>query len=239
MVNLLPALETNELYDLGPESYRGLVEAGLVRLDDGALPDKVGLARPDDLGPVDELPGEEEDGREDDHGVVDEEVLDAPRHEARVAVAEDDNGHAAQADPAAVGLEVARVGERAAVDALRLAGVEEEEVRGAHDDVVDDAAGRDQVHEPRQDLAGAAGDGQEREEGEEHHDAEAVNRNAVLGALAQDLGRTAFQCQTVQVAGCAVRVSVAGGKDTRQHESIGQMGQAIDAKVLHSNDIYW
>lgn len=149
---LLLPLEADQLDHFGPEADGRGEERGLVGVDDGTLPLQIGLQGADEPGALQKLPADEQDGRDDQHGVVGEEGLDTGRGETRVAVEEDDGRHAAESYVAAVWLEPARVGERVAVDALRLARPVEADVRDAHDDVVDDTARGHQVDQPGQDL---------------------------------------------------------------------------------------
>lgn len=189
---LLVSLETHQLNHLSPEANRGREEGGFVGIDDGALPLQISLVGTDNLGALDDLPADVQDGRDNQHGIVGEESLDARRREAGVAVEEDDEGHAHEADIAAIRLEPASVGERVAVDALGLACAVEEDVRDAHDDVVDDASGGHEIDQPGQHLVGAVAQLQEGQEGECHDDAEAPDRDAVLGAFAEEARGASF-----------------------------------------------
>ena len=72
-----------------------------------------------------------------------------------------------------VRLEPALVRQGVPVQALRFASAEEENVRNAHDQIVDHASRSDQVDKPAQDDVGSVADLQEREAREYHYNAEA------------------------------------------------------------------
>jgi len=193
--------------------------------------------RADEPGPVDELPAHEQNGGHDHHGVVREEGLNAPGGEAGVTVENDDEAHSGETDVGAVRLEPAGVGERVAVDSLGHTRVVEEDIGDTHDNEVDDAAGRDQVDQPRQDLVGAVAELEEGQEREAHHNHEAVDRHAILRALAQEPWCSSLNCQPVQTASRAVGVGVARGEDTCHHQCVRNVREDLDAQVAHRNDI--
>lgn len=129
-------------------------ERRLVCINRWPLPHKIGLKRLDKLRPLEKLPECECEECEDKHGVVDEPVLhpyDEILHIARVAICADDDGHPNQADPGTVWLEPPIVWKRLPIESLGLASTVEEDVRDAHDNVVDDTAGCDQVDQPAED----------------------------------------------------------------------------------------
>lgn len=60
----------DHLQNFSPEAGRRVEEAVLVCIDQGSLPDKIGLISLNELGFLDDFPDDEE-GRDDDlHGVV-------------------------------------------------------------------------------------------------------------------------------------------------------------------------
>ena len=117
---------------LTPEAYGRIKECSLVGIDRRAFPDKVGFHGTDEPRTMDELPGNEEYGSyfclpwlakkgmsrivlrrseltENQHGIVNKEVLDAPGLVGRVAVGADDENHPAETDVSAIRLEPAIV----------------------------------------------------------------------------------------------------------------------------------
>lgn len=66
---------------------------------------------------------------------------------------------------------------------------------------------------------------------------EAIYRHSAFGALRQEPGSTALQCQAVETAGGAVRVRVAGAEDRSDEKSIHNIGKDLDTKLLHRNDV--
>jgi len=78
------------------------------------------------------------------------------------------------------------VWKRLPIETLRLAGVVETEIGRGHDDVINDATGRDQIDKPSQDYGRSAGNRKKAQEWEDHGDCETVDRDTVLGAASQD-----------------------------------------------------
>lgn len=224
--------ETNQLAHFRPEAQGRVLKPGLISIDNRPLPNQVSLVRAHELGLVPQLPANKQDGRQDHHRVVGEEGADVPGREAAVAVEDDDQGLEGEGDVGAVRLEPAVVREGLAIDALGHAGFVEEHVREGHNDVVDDSAGGDQVDEPVQHHVGPGGERQEGQEGEAHHDDEAVDGHALVGHLAQETGCTALERHAVQVAHCCVCVGVAGGEDGGDHQRVCDVGQDVDAQVV-------
>ena len=109
VVASLLSLEAEQLDHLGPETNRRINESGFVSIDDGAFPGEIGLVGLHEFGALEELPPEEQDGGDDLHGVIGEEVGDVPGQERGVAVAENHNDHPHQTDVGAVRLEPAGV----------------------------------------------------------------------------------------------------------------------------------
>ena len=96
----------------------------------------------DELGLLDKLPHNEEYRVNDDQYVRREEACNAEAgrvSERAVAEEEADEAFADESEPGRVGLEVAAIGERFAVEALDFAGFVEAEVGDRYADVVDDA----------------------------------------------------------------------------------------------------
>ena len=69
------------------------------------------------------------------------------------------------------------------------------------------------LNQPAQYLARSTAELHERQTGEAHDHEEAVKRHTILGAVTQNLGRAAFESQSVQATGGAVGVGVAGTED--------------------------
>lgn len=124
------------------------------------------------------------------------------------------------------------IGEFLAINALCNARAVKEDVGDTHHNVVDNATSGDEVDQPGQDFAGSAGKLQEREEREDHNDAEAVDRNAIPCRLSEETWGSAFESHTVKVTHRGVGVSVASGEYRRQHEGIGDVRENSDAEVV-------
>ena len=75
--SLLPS-NPDHLHQLGPEPDGRLQKGSLVRVDCGTLPDQIDCGRVDELGALEGFPAKKEDRREEQHCVVDEEVVHAP-----------------------------------------------------------------------------------------------------------------------------------------------------------------
>lgn len=238
IVATLLALQSNHLNHLRPETNWWVDEGLLVSIDDRTFPNQISLAGLDELGLLDNLPEDEEDWCEDQHGVVGEEALHAEAApEGGVSVAENDEPHPCEGDVSSVGLEPTSVWEGLAVETLLLASVVEEDVGRGHDDVVYDSTGGDQVDQPCQNLGRTVAQLEERQEGEAHDDTEASKRNSALGAVSKECWSAAFNSKSIQRSGCAVGVGVAGRKDGGDQESVDKVRQAVDPEVLHGNDI--
>lgn len=188
---------------------------------------------------LNDLPEHEEDRGKDDHGIVcDERVCgEVTWLEGRVAVNKHDSDLEEQRDPCAIWLEPAAVRESLAIKTLGLASLVESDVSAAHDDKVDQTSSSDDIDEIGQNLCRAFRQLQERQEGEDHDDEEAVNRNTVPGALAEELGGAAFDGERVQAASGAIGICVTSGEDTRNQESVDKMGKTADVEIPHGNDI--
>lgn len=135
----LGPLEPDQLDHLLPKAAGRVDERGLVSVDDGPLPHEIGLVGLDHLRPLQQLPDDKQGRDEKLHRVLREEARHRPRQVARVPV---HAGHHEQPHGRHVGavrLEPARVGQFAAVHALRFARAVEEDVRHAHDEVVDES----------------------------------------------------------------------------------------------------
>lgn len=152
----IPTLNAYHAHHLGPEAHGRREESGLIRLHDGSLPNQISLPRPHNRRPMVQLPSKIENWGKNDHGVVNEEILHTPRRKTGVSIAENDQGHTAQANPSAVGLAPPIIWKRPAVHSLSLTSVVEEQVRYTHDDIVNNTTRGNEVDEPRQDLGRAA-----------------------------------------------------------------------------------
>lgn len=232
-------LQPNHAPNIGPEPLDLALVDGLVRVNLRLLPDEVRVIGPDKLGLLHQLPPEKGDGRDQHHGVVREEVLDAPAagQEDGVPVHADDGRQEDPRDDGGPGLQAPVVGERGPVDALRPARPVEEDVGDADDDIVDDLRRGDDVGEPGEHLGRAARHVEEGEAGEHHDDGEAVDGHAAPRRLAQERGGLALEREAVQAPRAAVRVGVARGEDAGDEERVGDVGQHRDAEVAHGDDV--
>lgn len=238
-VNRDVAFEANKLEYLCPETDRRSDEGGFINVKDRSIPDKINLVRPEPPGLLVQLPEAERNRRDKHHSVVCEQPLnrELARQERGVAVCTKDGDKEAESDDRAVWLEVSCVGESLAVKTLGLASAVEAQVGNTHRDEVDQSTSSDDVDQPAKDLCRTVRQLQERQKGEDHDDEEAVDRNAVLGALAQEPGSTAFNRERVQTASCTVGVGVTGREDTGDQKGVDKVGKSIDSQVAHGNDV--
>jgi hypothetical protein len=93
------------------------------------------------------------------------------------------------------------------------------------------------LDQPAQHFAGCTAELHERQAGEAHDDEEAVKRYTVLGAITQNFRRATFKRQSVQTAGGAVGVGVAGTEDRCDHQGVDNVRENRDAHVGHRDDI--
>lgn len=80
--------------------------------------------------------------------------------------------------------------------------------------------GRGDVDKPCQGLSRAFRHRQESQEGETHHNKEAVQRYALLRGVGQDSRSSAFQGEAIKVADGAVSVCVSSREDGRHQETV-------------------
>ncbi|GMG16989.1 unnamed protein product [Aspergillus oryzae var. brunneus] len=136
------------------------------------------------ISPLDHLPEDKQAGRYQLHGVVGEEVGHAPGGEGAISVENDHQGVNGYGEVGAIRLEPAIVWHLLAVNALGLAGPIVVDEGDGHNEVIDQATAGDKVDEPGNGLRGTTADLEEGEEGEEHHDTEAINRHTRFVAVA-------------------------------------------------------
>ena len=228
-----------KLSHLSPEANRGLGEGSLVSLNLGSLPDKINLVGLEPLGLLEDLPASEEENSEDLHGVVLEENLDVELgSESVVSVSEDKDELGDQGDVGTVGLEVAVVGTLSlAIDTLGDTGTVVVDEGDVHDHEGDETATSDNADQPAEDLGRAVGNLEEGEEGEEHGNTEAVDRNTALVAVSQELRGAAFKGKRVESTGSTVGVCVTGRENRCENQEVDEVRKTLDAKVGHGNDI--
>lgn len=186
LINGDVTLEANKLKHLSPEANGRSNEGSLVDVNDWSIPDKINLVRLEPFGPLEKLPEREGDRCNEHHGVIREQTLDGElaRQERRVAISADYADEEGEGYDCAPGLEVSGVWEGFAVKALGLASAVESQVGDTHGDIVDETTSGHNVDQPVQNSCGAVRQLQERQEGEDHDDEEAVYRDTVARALA-------------------------------------------------------
>ena len=213
-----------------------LIERILVRIDDRLVPDEICLVGLDELGLLVQLPAEEQDRVDEHHHVVGEEGIhgEVTRKERGISVAGNHADEESKRNVRGPWLEAAEVREASAVKTLCVACAVEEDEVDADDDVVNDLGAGDDVGEPGEDLRGAGGSVEEGEEGEERHDAEAVDRDTGLGALAEETGRLAFNGKAVERTCAVVCVGVAGGEDGGNEQGVGEVGKTLNAETCQN-----
>lgn len=136
-----------------------------------------------------------------------------------------------------VWLEPTLVGQSVSIQSLCLAGSVEEDVGHTHNPIVDDASSSDQVNKPAQDNIGTVADLQEGEAREDHDNGKADKRHTTLCAVAESLGCSALNSQSVQTAGGAESVGVAGTEDGGNQKGADEVRQTRNPHVLHGDDV--
>lgn len=175
----------------------------------------------DHLALLDNLPAYIEDGTYKDHEIIREEGSDVPftRDECYISVCADCEYHGSESEPCAVRLPPSPVGKICSIVALSFECSVEEDIDGAHADVVDDLGSFRQVGKPRvsmlvnlldlrdrerygnipaDDLCRAASKLKEGKKREEHYNAETVDRYTFLGAFSEKSGRVAIESERVE-----------------------------------------
>ena len=93
------------------------------------------------------------------------------------------------------------------------------------------------LNQPAQYLTGSTAELHELQAGEAHDDEEAVKRYTILGAVTQCFRCATFKRQSVQAAGGAVSVGVAGTENRGHHQGVDDVRKDRDAHVGHRDDI--
>ncbi|KAG9701357.1 putative amino acid permease, partial [Aureobasidium melanogenum] len=78
---------------------------------------------------------------------------------------------------------------------------------------------------------------EEGQAGEQHDEGEAVDRNTVLGSLAEEGRSATFNGHTVERAGSAVGIGVTSREDGSEKQCVDQVGESSDSHLLHGDDI--
>lgn len=141
-----------------PEASQWLIIHCFVSVNAWLLPDKIRFVCLDKLRLLQDLPERECENRNEEHSVVDDEVLSVPWREAGVSVEQDHKGRETKTQICRIWLEVTTVWEGLSIEALGFACSIEEDEGNAYDDVVDDTARGDEVDKPAEDNGAAAGD---------------------------------------------------------------------------------
>lgn len=85
--------------------------------------------------------------------------------------------------------------------------------------VLSRTSGSDETGEPGNDNGRVIRDLQERQDWEDHHHGEAVDRNTFAGGAGENSRGSALQCQTIQCTDSTVGIGVSSGEDGRQQET--------------------
>ena len=186
---------------------------------------------------LDDLPEDKQTGRYQLHRVVGEEVGHAPWGEGAISVEDDHKSVNRYGEVGTIWLEPATVGHLRTVHALGLAGPVVVDEGDGHDEIIDQATTGDEIDEPGNGLRGATPDLEEGQEGEQHHDTEAINRHAGFVAVAQETGSAALHSQTVEGSRGAIGIRIAGGKDGGEDQGIDDVRKYTDAHVCHGNHV--
>lgn len=113
----------------------------------------------------------------------------------------------------------------------------EANVRETHDAEIDELRGRDETDEPAEHDGRVVGHLQEREQRDEQHGDDRVERHAVARAPGEDPGRLALEREAVQRARGAVHVRVAGGEGGSEHHGVDDIWEDADLQALHGDDV--
>ena len=134
-------------------------------------------------------------------------------------------------------MEPTTVRQELSVNTLSLHGTPEEDVGGSHDDVVDNTTSGNQVDQPGKNFVRSAADLEECQAREAHDEEETEDRDTTLGALAEELGGSSFDCQTVKTSCCAVHICVTRREDRCAQQKVDDVREHSHTEVLHGDDV--
>lgn len=122
------------------------------------------------------------------------------------------------------------------VDVLGAESAIPEEEDDDHAGVCEDEAASGQVDEPVEDLDRRGIGGKVGDAGEEGDGEYAVDWDAGLGALEEELGRLAVLCEGVKGSAGGVDVRVPAGPAGEEDEDVDEVGEAVDVESLDADD---
>lgn len=175
---------------------------------------------------------------ENQHGVIDEEVLHIEWVQRGVAVACHNHYHPCQSEVGAVWLTPSVVWQTLPVQALLLGCLVVENEGRAHHDVGDDTARSHQIDKPAQDFGRSISDLQERQTGKDHGDGKGEQWNTILGAVAEESWCATLEGHAVQGTCRTVSVRVTGRKDGSTEQGVDQVRESIDPEILHGDHVW-
>lgn len=201
------------------------------------LPDKVSLMGSNEARAFDNLPADEEDWRKNLHRICLEEHGGVEWLDAPVAAKDEDENLDKNGNVGAIWLESTIVGQLGAVQALGFAGSVVENKGDGHGHKVNNTATGDESCEPANNLGRAAAGREQREEGKEHDNHEAVDGDTAAVALAEEARSAAVESQTVERSGGTVGVGVTGREDGSHQQSIDNVREDTDIESVHGHDV--
>lgn len=175
---------------------------------------------------------------ENQHGVIDEEVLHIEWVQRGVAVASHNHNHPCQSEVGAVWLAPSIVWQTLPVQALLLGCLVVENEGRAHHDVGDDTARSHQIDQPAQDFGRSISDLQERQAGKDHGNGKGEQWNTILGAVAEESWCATLEGHAVQGTCRTVSVRVTGRKDGSAEQGVDQVREPIDPEILHGDHVW-
>lgn len=199
--------------------------------------DNIRLGGINKLSLVPDLPERKHDNEEPNRKVTRDEPLCVPGREHVESVEESDGAADYQSQNGPVGHQWRDPGEvRVPVDVLGAEGAVPEEEDDDHAGVCEHEAAGGQVDEPVEDLDGGGIGGEVGDAGEEGDGEDAVDGDAGLGALEEELGGLAVLCEGVEGSAGGVDVCVSAGPAGEEDEDVDEVGEAVDVEALDSDD---
>lgn len=200
---------------------------------------EVDFLRLPDPGAFQHLPANIQKRADTNHGIREQERGNIPVAGQENGIASHKGHHEAsgQAIPGGERLPGSLVRQGIPIHPLSLQGRVPAEVGHAHDTVVDELAGRDEVDEPLQHDGGVVRHLQEAEQGDEQHNHHTVYGHALPGALRQEPRGLAVQSKPEETAAGAIDITVARAESGRQHHGVDNVWQDTDLETVHGHHV--
>lgn len=207
---------------------------GVVKVD--AASADISLGRLDELGAVDNLVAEVEDGEEDEGDIGDEEVGDIPWHEGLEALGEDDEDVEEQAVVGVPWLEEGLVWKNVARDVLVAESALEADVGNVDVGPCNETGDSGDVEEPVKNSSSGCGQVQVGEETDSGSGENGVVWHTLLGSALEESWCGTIVGETDEDTGAGVDVGVCSRKDDKEEDSVDDAWEMGNTSTLSSND---